>query len=382
MIYIRIFLLLITWLMFTAEADAQLNADVRREVENAIKQNYQTSTIPGISVSIMTPDGKTYSFAEGFSDKVKRTPMRPTDIMLAGSTGKMVAATVVMQLVGEGKIGLDDKIEKYLRTDKWFDKLPNSKDITVRQLLNHTSGLVRYEFKKSFTDALTANPLKEWTPEERLAFLDGEKAPFAAGSDWVYSDTNYIVLGILIEKITGQDYFAEADKRVLKPLALKNTHPQKGNKIKGLIQGYAGENNPFGGKDEMVENGRLVINPQLEWTGGGYASNTADLVKLTRAIFEAKLYNGNLLEQTLDGSPAKGLGEGAKYGLGVIIRNTKAGISYGHSGFFPGYMTDVMYFPDTKITVAVQVNTSVTGNLKMPNAVFLSELAILVNAKL
>jgi D-alanyl-D-alanine carboxypeptidase len=87
----------------------------------------------------------------------------------------------------------------------------------VRQLMNHTSGLVRYEFKEQFTKDLTANPDKVWRPEELVAYLLDEKAPFEAGKGWDYSDTNYIVLGMIIEKVTGKKFYDEARKRVLKP---------------------------------------------------------------------------------------------------------------------------------------------------------------------
>ena len=141
--------------------------------------------------------------------------------MLAGSVGKTYAAAVALQLVKEGKINLDDKVEKYLGQEKWFSRLPNASQITVRQLMNHTSGLVRYEFKEQFTKDLSANPDKVWKPEELLAYLFDEKAAFEAGKGWDYSDTNYIVLGMIIERVTGKKYYSEAQNRILKPLKLK-----------------------------------------------------------------------------------------------------------------------------------------------------------------
>ena len=87
--------------------------------------------------------------------------------------------------------------------------------ITVRQLMNHTSGLVRYEFKEQFTKDLTANPDKVWRPEELVSYLLDEKAPFEAGKGWDYSDTNYIVLGMIIERVTGKKFYDEAQRRIL-----------------------------------------------------------------------------------------------------------------------------------------------------------------------
>jgi D-alanyl-D-alanine carboxypeptidase len=145
--------------------------------------------------------------------------------------------------------------------------------------------------------------------------------------------------------------------------------------MKGVVQGYAGPNNPFGGKDAMIENGKFVVNPQLEWTGGGYASTAEDLARWAKMMYEGKAFDASLLPQVLDGVAAPMLGRDTKYGLGVIIRQTAAGRSYGHSGFFPGYVTDMMYFPDSKIAVAVQVNTSAPQTLGKPLGRVLAEMA-------
>jgi len=284
-----------------------------------------------------------------------------------------------MQLIKDGKISLDDKVEKYLGKEPWFDRLPNAKDITVRQLMNHTSGLVRYEFKKEFTDYLTANPYKVWSPEDRLGYLFDEKPPFEAGKGWDYSDTNYIVLGMIIERVTGKNFYDEANKRFVKKFKLSDTIPQDGPELKGVVQGYAGANNPFGGKDKMIENGKFIVNPQLEWTGGGWASTGQDLARWAKLMYEGKAFDPLMVPVMLDGVPAK-LGRDTKYGLGVIIRPTQAGTAYGHSGFFPGYMTDMMYFPDKRIAVAVQVNTSVPQDLGKPLGRVVVEIAQMIDA--
>ncbi len=368
--------------VFAAAAGAQTagpgSADVRTRIRAYMDEWHKAAKFPGATIGVTLADGTSFSQAVGVSDRESKVPMRANDRMLAGSVGKTFAAATALQLVSEGKIGLDDPISKYLGREPWFDRLPNARDLTVRQLMNHTSGLVRYEFKKEFTDALTANPLKNWTPEERLAFLFGEAAPFAAGKGWDYSDTNYIVLGMIIERVTSRPFFEEAERRLIKPLKLKDTIPQKSPKMKGVVQGYAGAGNPFGGKDAMIANGRFVINPQLEWTGGGYASTSGDLARWAKAMYEGRAFDAQFLPQMLDGVAAPMLGKETKYGLGVIIRKTPAGTSYGHSGFFPGYMTDVMYFPDKEFAVAVQVNTSVGRDVGRPLSRVLADIAAMV----
>lgn len=367
----KIILLLIICLLATNAFGQQSVAApdktaLKQQLQLKLDEWHKAGKFPGATMGVVLANGESFSLAVGYSDREAKTPMKPTDRMLAGSVGKTFAAATALQLVKEGKINLDEKVEKYLGGEPWFSRLPNAKDITVRQLMNHTSGLVRYEFKETFTRDLTANPEKRWQPAELIAYLLDEKAPFAAGQGWDYSDTNYIVLGMIIEKVTRKKFYDEANRRLIKRLKLTNTIPQDGLKLAGVIQGYAGPNNPFGGKDEMIHDGKFIINPQFEWTGGGYASTAEDLARWAKMIYEGRGFAADLLPQVLEGVAAPMLGRETRYGLGVIIRKTAAGTSYGHSGFFPGYMTDMMYFPDQKIAIAVQVNTSVPRDLGKP----------------
>src|SRR5262245_34444947 len=302
---------------------------LKKELQMKLDEWHKAGKFPGATLGVVLPDGESFGLAVGYSDRDAKTPMKADDRMLAGSTGKTFAAATALQLVKEGKIRLDDKIEKYFGKEQWFTRLPNAKDITVRMLMNHTSGLVRYEFKEQFTKDLSANPEKVWRPAELVSYLLDEKAPFEAGKGWEYSDTNYIVLGMIIEKVTGRKFYDEANRRVLKPLKLTDTIPQDGPRLKGVVQGYAGPNNPFGGTDEMIVNGKFVINPQFEWTGGGYASTAHDLARWAKLIYEGKAFSPDLLTEVLQGVPAPMLGRETKYGLGVIIRQTSAGVSYG-----------------------------------------------------
>jgi D-alanyl-D-alanine carboxypeptidase len=358
-------ILVLLFAAFPVFAQTDTNA-LRQKLQTRLDEWHKNGKFAGATVGVCLADGNCFGLATGFSNLETKTPMKPTDLMLAGSVGKTYAAAVALQLVKEGKISLDEKVEKYLGGEKWFSRLPNAREITVRQLMNHTSGLVRYEFKDQFTKDLTANPDKTWRPEELLAYLFDEKAPFEAGKGWDYSDTNYIVLGMIIEKVTGKKYYDEANKRILKPLKFERTFPQDRREIKNLIQGYAGANNPFGGTDAMIAGGKFAINPQFEWTGGGMVSNAEDLARWAKAMYEGAAFDRSLLPEMLNGVSAPMLGRETKYGLGVIIRPTRAGLAYGHSGFFPGYMTDMMYFPEHKIALAVQVNSSVPQNLGKP----------------
>jgi D-alanyl-D-alanine carboxypeptidase len=381
--YLYSVLLLFAVLFWAQTPAAAQKADpgLVKRIEENLDAWHKAGKFPGATVGVVLADGTSFSVATGYSDITAKTPMKGTDRMLAGSVGKTFAAAVALQLVHEGKLGLDNPVEKYLGKESWFSRLPNHKAITVRQLMNHTSGLVRYEFKDTFTKDLTANPGKTWNPEELLAYLFDEKAPFEAGKGWDYSDTNYIVLGIIIEKVTGRSFYDEAKRRLLKPLKLHDTIPQDGPVLKRVVQGYAGAGNPFGGSDEMIRGGKFVINPQFEWTGGGFATTSFDLARWAKLMYEGKAFSPSLLPQVLDGVPAPMLGRETKYGLGVIIRQSPLGTTYGHSGFFPGYMTDMMYFPEHKFAIAVQSNTSVPKNLGKPLARVLVDIAEIIKPR-
>jgi D-alanyl-D-alanine carboxypeptidase len=330
---------------------------VRAELQRALDSLRIAGKFPGVTLGVALANGRMLALASGDSDTARHVAMRPSDRMLQGSVGKTYVAAVAMQLVGEGRLDLDAKIERYLGSEPWFGRLPNAHDITVRQLMRHTSGLVRYEFQPAATAALRANPYKEWTPEERLTYIFDSKPPFAAGQGWEYSDTNYIVLGMIIERLLGEPYYAAARKRVLEPLGLRNTIPSDRRALPGVVNGYAGPKNDLGGYDASIANGLMAINPQFEWTGGGMASTADDLARWAKLLYEGKAFPPALLPTMLDAVPAR-LGPNTSYGLGVIIRQTPAGPVWGHSGFFPGYATEMLYVPATKVAAAVQVNLS------------------------
>jgi D-alanyl-D-alanine carboxypeptidase len=370
-------------LLFIAQTAAQqpqpAAQPLRDQLQAKFEELHKAGSFPGGTAGIVLADGTQIALAVGVSDRTAGTPMKPTDRLLLGSVGKTYVSAVALQLVHEKKIGLDDPISKYLGAEPWFKRLPNADRITVRQLMTHTSGLVRYELNPKFTADLTANPDKVWTPADRLAYLFDAQPPFAPGEGWEYSDTNYIVLGMIIEKTGGAPYYQRLRQQILVPHRLKDTVPVESRTVPGLVQGYAGPNNPFGGADEMIKDGKFAINPQFEWTGGGLAVTAIDLARWAKLLYEGKVIDSALMDDLLNGLPAK-LGPETKYGLGVIIRPTPQGTTYGHSGFMPGYQTDMMYFPELKTSIAVQVNSSAPRSTGRPLSRFLIEFAAIVAA--
>lgn len=241
---------------------------------------------------------------------------------------------MAIQLIAERRLVLDTLISVYLSREPWFARMPNARTAKVRNLMNHTSGLIRYEFNPQFQKDLTAQPMRVWTPADRIAYLLDQPASFAAGEGWEYSDTNYIVLGLIIERITGRSLNDEIQRRVLTPLGLNETRPSDSPTVTGLVQGYAGPRNEFGGSDAMLDaNGKFVINPQFEWAGGGYASSARDLARWMTDYFQGRAYPDSLVRLATDAVPSR-LGRDVKYGLGVIVRPSASSTTWGHSGFF------------------------------------------------
>ena len=332
---------------------AALESQLRAKFEEL----HKAASFPGGTAGFVLADGTSFAIAVGVSDRTAGTPMKTTDRLLLGSVGKTYVAAVALQMIHEKRFALEDTLDTFFAKEPWFPRLANASKITVRHLMTHTSGIVRYEFDPRFTKDLSANPDKVWSGEDRLAYLFDAKPPFAPGEGWQYSDTNYIVLGMIIERTGKAPYYEQLKKRILEPHKLRDTVPADSRTVAGLVQGYAGPNNPFGGSDEMIKDGKFAVNPQFEWTGGGLAVTSLDLAKWGKILYEGKAVPAEMMPKMLDGVAAQ-LGPESKYGLGVIIRPSPLGITYGHSGFMPGYQTELVYFPDRKLSIAVQVNSS------------------------
>jgi D-alanyl-D-alanine carboxypeptidase len=349
-------------------------ATLQASLQAALDEWRASAGMPGATLGVVLPDGTALGVASGVADRTAKTPMKPDDLLLAGSTGKTFFAAVALQLIEQGTLSLDTPIAKYLGGKPWFSRLPNGADVTVRMLMTHSSGLVRYELNPKFTADLRAQPDRTWTPEEEIAYLLDAQAPFAAGKGWEYSDTNYIVLGMILEQITGTRLYDEVQRRFLTPLKLTRVVPSTGRTIAGLVPGYAGARDPLGLPDEVLQNGVFVINPQFEWTGGGYATSAPDLARWGHALYMARAVSPKMRDLMVSSAVPARLGPETGYGLGVIVRKTTPiGATWGHSGFFPGYQTELVHVVDRGVTIALQINSSAPrtpGSRPMLRAVY------------
>lgn len=344
----------------------------RAKIQKVLQEFYDVSRFPGAVVGVAFADGSSTAVAIGYANRDAKTPMRESDILHAGSVGKTFFAALALQLVAEKRLKLDDRIIKHLGKEGWFSRLPNGEAITVRMLLNHTSGLP--PFGNEFMQELARFPSNERSPLDGVKSILDAKTLHPAGTKFSYSDVNYLLLGQVVESVTGRKAYDEIQRRLLKPLNLRRTAPADRPMIPGLVPGYAGAGNPFGG-DQIMKDGRLVFDPRFEWGGGGFVSNAEDLARWFATYCQGRVFGSKLLAEVFAGVDAPELGAGARYGLGVVIQGSPLGEAYGHGGFFPGYVTWVRYYPKLRIAVAMQLNTSDDDLIKKSVRDVLNDLA-------
>lgn len=362
-----------------AREDPELTR-VKNALQKKLAELHGAAEFPGATVGFVLPDGRHGSVAVGVSDLTAKTPMKPADRMLAGSIGKTYFAAVVLQLAEAGKIKLDEKISRWFGSETWFKRLPNAEGITLRMLMNHTSGIPEHVLNSEFIAAMRAQPDRVWRPVELIGYVLDAKPLFAAGEGFSYADTNYILVGMIAERVTKKDLYAEVSRRVLKPLGLRDTIPSDRRQLPGVVTGHSRANSPFGVEGPVITGGKFVFNPQMEWTGGGFASTAEDLARWAKFLYEGKVFGPDYLTQMLAGDVVRpGLGSG--YGLGAQVWKGDLGTSYGHGGWFPGYLSQMEYFPAQKIAIAIQFNTDAGRQLKKSPRSYLLDMAHVVIAE-
>ena len=347
------------------EATAALLERFQAELDAAWTQAQDTDeNFPGATAAFILPDGRVFGFATGESDVDDDIPMTPELRMGSGSIGKTYVAAVALQLAMNGELDLDAPVSTWLGDEEWFSRVPNHTDLTVRNLLNHTAGMIQPYFE----DPDFASRLGEvfsdsdgyMTPEQFIAeaVLDDEPL-FPAGQGYHYSDVHYTLAGLAIEEATGRGYYDLLDEFFLDPFELDLTLPADRRDLPGLAQGYAHASSElFGVPLEVVADGQMVIHPLQEWTGGGLVNNPQALVRWAKLLYEGKAIAGDDLPQLFDiGFPTDSTNPHLGYGLGVFVDEGEHGLTYGHGGFFPGYNSLVTYYNDHGVAVAIQVNS-------------------------
>ncbi|HDR7471251.1 beta-lactamase family protein [Bacillus toyonensis] len=317
---------------------------VKEAMRDTLKLGY-----PGI-LAKTSEGGKTWSYAAGVADLSTKKPMKTDFRFRIGSVTKTFTATVILQLAGENRLNLDDSIEKWLPgviQGNGYD----DKQITIRQLLNHTSGIANYTTSKDFNIMDTK---KSYTAEELVKMGISMPPDFAPGKSWSYSNTGYVLLGIIIEKVTGNSYAEEIENRIIEPLELSNTFlPGNSSVIPGTkhARGYIQLDGASEPKDVTY------YNPSMGSSAGDMISTADDLNKFFTYLLGGKLLKEQQLKQMLTTVPT-GTDELGDSGLGIFKMKLSNGVSiWGHGGSIPGFLTFAGGTLGGKHTLAINLNS-------------------------
>jgi D-alanyl-D-alanine carboxypeptidase len=322
----------------------------------ALLNNITGNGVVGITMSVYHSKNGIWLGASGKADIDKNVDMKPCHLLRMGSTLKMYTATVILKLLEEGKLKLDDKISNYLKGDN-IDKIENANNATIRQLLQHSSGIFNYIQNLKFQTASLNDLLKEWKADDLLQYAYNKKAYFKPDVDLYYSNSGYILLGLLIEKIEGKPLYQVFDEKLFIPLGLKSTiFAGKSPVPEGIARGYIDiysnlqviESTYFSGWDYYTADGGLISNPY-------------DMNVFFRALMQGKVISQASLNEMLTFKKQKVPDKDffpISYGLGIFKIETPQGIAYLHSGDAIGYYASMLYFPNDSTTIIWAVNSN------------------------
>jgi D-alanyl-D-alanine carboxypeptidase len=301
---------------------------------------------PGIVVRVETRDGSVWSHAAGLAAVGSARAMGDGDAFRIYSVSKMAVAATALALVDEGAMDLDDAIARWLPAGL-VATIPNAPQNTVRHLVAQTSGARDY-FDDDFVDMIRADFGRHWQPAELVA-LAVRGAPDAAPGSAVshYSNTNYVLLGMIIEAVAGRPLAETMRRRVLDPLGMGATHAWEEQPRPASVSGYIRD-----GGDLVDVSG---VDLSVSWAAGGLVSTAADLVRLTRGLFEGDLLSSRSHAlMTTDFRPLAG--KPVEYGYGTFLFRPLAPPPIGHCGEGPGFGVLTAWWPQTGTVVAVLTN--------------------------
>ncbi|MFE2106318.1 serine hydrolase domain-containing protein [Kitasatospora sp. NPDC059463] len=331
-------------------AERRPRVDGQQELRDLVDHGGMTAALAEIRIAGRSP----WRGAAGTADLATGQPAGPDGRFRIGSVTKTFVSTVVLQLVGEGRLRLDDPVERHLP-----GVVPNGAAITVRQLLNHTSGLFNYTDDERFQIRSEADlqdfvygtwRYRDYQPQQ-LAAVSAEHPPyFAPGQGWHYSNTNYVLAGMIIRKVTGHTWQREVERRIVRPLHLDDTlFPGSGTGFGGP-HAHAYVDMPTGPADVTR------LNPSLVDAAGNGISTTADLDRFHAALFGGRLLRPAEMAALTDTVPTTI--DGGRYGLGVLRLDLGEGCepAWGHDGSLPGWSTLLLGSRDGRRQFALSHN--------------------------
>ncbi|MFJ5831582.1 serine hydrolase domain-containing protein [Streptomyces sp. NPDC093089] len=317
-----------------------LGPEIEARLDKAIEEVREQAQIPGVVAGVWMPGKGSYVRATGVADTATGAPMRKDSLVRIGSETKTFTVTALLQLVDDGRIGLDDPIAQYVKGVR------NGRNITLRHLAEMRSGLFPYTSDPDFIHDLLSDPQRSFTPEESLAYGMKHENTFKPGAKFEYSNSNLVLLGLVIEKVTGQRLQDVIRNRVLRPSHLRRTLFPSGPEFP--------QPHPRGYTDQTL-NGTIADatdwNPSWAWAAGAMISDLHDLRRWAKILATGELLSPETQAQRLKTLPT-GF-PGTTYGLGIL--NTDGWI--GHNGSIPGYETVTVYLPSKKATLVLMLNT-------------------------
>ncbi|WP_204328161.1 serine hydrolase domain-containing protein [Streptomyces aureoverticillatus] len=336
-----------------AEADAAVSgtkspshAQQRAQLEH-LARKLVAAGAPGVIVRVDDGRGKPVEIAEQAPWTRRDHRLRADDEFRMGSNTKTMMATLVLQLVGEGKLALTDPVRKWLP-----GQVPNGDATTLRMLLNHTSGLYDYTEDPAMVPSILGKDRTRWTPERLLAVGVRHDPKFPPGTKWAYSNTNYAAIGAVLEKVTGKSLAELVRDRIARPLNLKHTYYATDSSLRGRhARGYEPDaaHMPPGVPAEFKDyagtprHGHVDVsrnNPSWGGPAGAMVSTAHDWGRFYTALMSGKLLPAAQLAQmrtTVPTLPDQPKGPG--YGLGIATAPTPCGTVWTHDGGIPGYLS-------------------------------------------
>ena len=354
-----------------------LDPELVELLETTLTDDMQEYVIPGALVGLWLPGKKELVLARGVADIDTGAPLAVEDHMRVGSVTKSFTVTVILQLVDEGLLSLDDPLSRF------FPDIQNS-DSTIAELANMKSGIYNYTEDAQFVEELVEDFLRIWMPQEIVDVADRNAPYFEPDGGWHYSNTSTIILGMIIEQVTGNPVGVEIQQRIIEPLALGGTlYPTSPDIPEPFSRGYM-----FAGPDVGLMDITLT-DPSSSAASGAMISRLRDLHKWAGALGRGTLLSAGVQRQRIDSlapivfdpcddsdpqRPARVCPEYDKYGLG--IGEIEGWI--GHTGEGLGYTVLVMFEPESSAVIVVLMNRSgVDNHTHVPTLLFKEYVGIL-----
>ena len=324
--------------------DASIIADMQAALD------YVSQFNPGATLAVTTPDGFMWTGAGGLSDVENQTPMQASDRLEIGSITKSMTAVAILQLIQEGKLTLETPLSQLL--PMIARRLENGSSITLRQLLQHTSGMPDL-YTDEYGEAVLSDPMRQWEPRDFLQFVYNQSAAFQPGDRHQYSNTNYLLLGMVIEAVTDDSLASQFRTRIFEPLGMEDSfYPFQETIPGGFLAGYINLDN-----DDVPDHADFIHPTARGFGEGGVVSTAADLARFAQALTQGELLAPSTFEQMIQDNVINPDSPSDRYGLGIDVLDAGNDvIAWGHSGGTIGSVTTMYHFPNQGFTVTTMTN--------------------------